>query len=271
MPAVQLNLLKDQIQQLIGKFGQPAGFQLALIELLNLYSDRTYKAGDTVRQPLLTPSYRPPALVLRQVEMALITSARQSPEAALMVSAELWQSEYLEPRLLGAFLLGQIPVPPHQPVIDRLQSFCQSGPERILLEAVIDQGSCLLRQKASDPWLKAIHAWLSSGNPVLQISGIMALKSLVMDERFTNLPAIYAQLNDQIAQLPEHLSDEVQGLIIALAQRSTGETAHFLRQMITTQNSAPVTRLIRRCIPDLPAAIQPNVRAALSAIVESRK
>lgn len=268
MPAVQLNLLKDQIQQLVGKFSQPADFRLALIELLNLYSDRTYKAGDTVRQPLLTPVYRPPALVLRQVEMALVACARQSPETALRVSVELWQSEFLEPRLLAAFLLGQIPVPPQQPIIDRLQTFCQSGPERILLEAVIDEGSYLLRQKASDAWLQAIHTWLSSGDPVLQISAIMALKSLVTDERFTNLPAVYAQINDQIAHIPNQLSDEVQGLIIALAQRSTQETAHFLRQMVTTQKSAFVVRLVRRCIPDLPASIQANVRAAVPTDVK---
>ncbi len=268
MPAVQLNLLKDQIQQLSGKFDQPVDFRLAITELLNLYSDRTYKAGDTVRQPLLTPAYRPPALVLRQIEMALTTCARQSPQAALFVSTELWQSEYLETRLLAAFLLGQIPVPPHLAVVEHLRAFCQSGPERILLEAVIDQGSYLLRQKASDPWLQTIRAWLSSGDSVLQTSGIMALKSMVADERFTNLPAIYAQLNDQIAQIPDRLSDEMQGLIIILAQRSTGETAHFLRQMITTQNSVSVVRLIRRCIPDLPASIQANVRAAFPTDVK---
>lgn len=265
MPAVSLSRLKDQIQLLAAQFQQPEAFCQSTNRLLSQYSDRTYKAGDTVPQPLLINAYRPPVIVMQQFEMALTRCAGLFPEAVFSVADRLWQEAYLEPRLLAAFLLGQAAVPPPEPVLQRLTGFCQGTDERRMLIEVITRSSYSLRAKTPVAWLNTIDGWLSSGNHGLILAGIISLNTLASDTNFANLPGIFQRLNHNLPHLPRDVFPEIEAVIKVLVERSSGETTHFLRQVISTHNDENLRQLIRQIIPALPAEMQAGIRQSLAA------
>ena len=64
MPAVQLSLLRSQLEELSWYFEEPEEFQRALGRLFELYSDRTYRPGQVAGSVPLSQAYHIPPLVL---------------------------------------------------------------------------------------------------------------------------------------------------------------------------------------------------------------
>src|SRR5512133_2706116 len=102
MPAAELTRLRAQINGLITRFADPESFRLALRDLLDLYANRAYRAGQAVQPQSLLPSYRVSPLIMQQLDLELSKTCQEQPEQALKVVEMLWHDPYLEPRLLAA-------------------------------------------------------------------------------------------------------------------------------------------------------------------------
>ncbi len=266
MSAVQLNVLKEEINRLSEDFANPHTFSRQVLDLLIKYADLTYKPGVSVQQPLILPSLRPASLVIRQMESRLLNLAQQNPDSALSAAARLWQLEYVETRLLAAFLLGHIPLPPHTPVIALLDEWCHSGQERLFLQETISRASNQLCQQSPDIWLQTIRQWLSAGNNADITLGLIALNALIEHEKFTNLPSVYKVITDGLLYIPENNYPDLQTIITRLAGRSPVETTHFIRQLIAAHQNPQIHRLIRRILPSFPPQAQVSLRSALPTI-----
>lgn len=264
MSAVQLNVLRDEINRLSGDFANPDSFSRQVLNLLTKYADLTYKPGVSVQQPLILPSLRPANLVIRQLESRLLNLAQQNPNYALSAAACLWQLEYVETRLLAAFLLGQIPLPPHDPLISLLDEWCHSGQERLLLQQIISRASNQLCQQNPEIWLQTIRQWLSAGNNTDITIGLMALISLIEHDKFSNLPSVYKVIADGLLYIPEINYPDLQTIMIRLEKRSPIETTHFIRQLIATHQNPQIFRFIRRLLPSFSPEVQSNLRSALT-------
>ena len=69
--------------------------------------------------------------------MSSSKTIKSHPDAALQLSDALWAESNFDLQLLAARLLGQLPVVPPAPVIDRLQSWVRSDPDRHLLDGIV--------------------------------------------------------------------------------------------------------------------------------------
>ena len=79
-------------------------------------------------------------------------------------------------------------------------------------------------------WERFINSFLEKGNPKDLSIGIKGLTEGLKHEDFSNLPAVF-RLISPIIQRPERKNlHDLEDLIKVLAEKSSTETGHFLRQ-----------------------------------------
>jgi hypothetical protein len=271
MPAAELIRLRQQINQLIAAFAQPADFCRLLRELLNLYAHHSYRPGQAIQPQPLLPTYRVPPLVMRQLSMELGKTCQEQPQQALEVVSAMWHESFLEPRLLAALMLGSIPLQGPgsagtiQGVLDRLRSWGTASENLRLIRAMMEDGTRLLRHEAPERLLELIDTWLVNANPAQQSVGIHAIIALANDKTYENLPALFRLLGPPVQNVHPRLQADLQLVLQAMIKRSPTETAYFLRQALSLSVGTGTARLIRRLLPEFDAAQQANLRAVLGS------
>lgn len=266
MPAAELMRLRQQINQLILVFHDAALFCQRTRELLELYAQLNYRAGQAVQPQPLLPSYRVPPLVMRQLTLELGKTCQETPQQAIAIVSLLWKEPYLEPRQLSASLLGIIPVQAASDgVIQCLREWAHAQENMRMIAILMEQGTVSLRREMPDRLLGLIEEWMAHPNPAQQAIGVQALISLVNDRAFENLPAVYRLISPGIQSIHPRLQTDLQLAIQALIKRSPTETAFFLRQALSLASGTGTARLVRRCLPAFDAAQQASLRAALQS------
>jgi hypothetical protein len=265
MPAVELSRLHVQISGLIALFNDPVGMRAALHNLLDLYANRAYRPGQTVKAQSLLPSYRVTPLVMRQLELELGKTCKEQPDLALGVVEELWHDTYLEPRLLSTTLLGAIPASHADAVIQKISIWAKPDENSRMLDALFQNGSTGLRRAAPQLLLVTIEQWMGSYRPELQTLGMRALVPLIQDPAFENLPPIFRLVGPAVQNISAPLQTDLQIVVEALAKRSPVETAYFLRQSLSIAVGQGTARLVRRCMPLFDTSQQTSLRNALQA------
>ncbi|HSV86725.1 MAG TPA: DNA alkylation repair protein [Levilinea sp.] len=263
VPAVSLTRLKAQISTLAWKFTSPEDFRRALRDLFDLYAGRAYRPGDVVLSERRALAYRTPALILRQLELELARHVRENPNAALSAADALWKDDYLEPRQLAAFLLGQAPVDPPQPVLARLQAWCQPKEDRQALDALFDRGAERLRREQAQVWLGLIQDWLNYQRAAFDSLALQALLPTITDRQFENIPPIYQMIRPLLTTPIAAVQSILLDVLEALARRSATETAYFLRQVVTLDPHPAIQRIVRRALPAFPENVQHGLREAI--------
>ncbi|HHY88483.1 MAG TPA: DNA alkylation repair protein [Chloroflexi bacterium] len=263
MPAVQLSLLRSQLEELSWYFEEPEEFQRALGRLFELYSDRTYRPGQVAGSVPLSQAYHIPPLVLQQLSIAFEDLCLEKPDSALALADRLWQDPYLEVRQTAGALLGLLPAERSTDVLQRLRAWSQPEEEKVLVQYLLDQGSRRVRQQHTGEYIDLIRDWLS-GKPAYQAFGLRALLPLVEDHHFENIPLVFTLISPLIAENPGPVQNELLAILQALSRRVPVEAGFFLSQMVTLNRNQVVQRLARRCLPLLTPRAQENLRPLLS-------
>lgn len=268
MPAIQMSRLKHQIAQLGDSFRQPDVFQHTLHEVLYFYANRTLRPQQSGARATLIPHYSPPAQVLRQIQVELTQRCAANPTAALALADRLWADTYLEPRILAIFLLGEISPNPPEPILQRLREWAVPSTDHHLLDLLLASGKTRLQKEKPALWVDLLSSWLASDKIAIQALGLRALRSMVDDQSFENLPLTFVALTPLVSTSSSALIPELKGLIAALAQRSPGETVYFLRHALSVSNDDGAARLVRRCLDAFDPATQDGLRSALRVKAE---
>ncbi len=265
MPAAELSRLRMQINGLIDRFSDPAGFRLALRDLLEMYANHAYRPGQAVHPQPLLPSYRVPPLITHQLELELGKTCLEQPAQALEVVEALWHDPYLEPRLMAAVLLGAIPASQGEAVIQKLRDWAVPAENFRMLDALFRHATTSLRRETPQLLFGLYEEWINSPQTATQSQGIRALIPIIEDEAFENLPPVFRLLSPLVQRSPAALQTDLHAALETLARRTPIETAYFLRQALSMSPGPSVARLIRRCLPLFDPYQQASLRAALQA------
>jgi len=263
MPAIQPARLKKQASDLVDNFNQPAIFIRELHSLLDLYTDYTHRSGQAGEPSPLIGAYKTPFPVMRQVWYELTRMIKLHPSAILPLCDALWAEPNYDLQLLAARLLGQVPIEPAAPVIDRLQSWVHAGLDKHLLDGLLEQGLCQFQEKAPDQVLELVSKWLASSDLSLQQVGLRALLPMINSSGTENLPAIFRLLTPFLRVAPSHLRPDILAALIALAHCSPSETTYLLRQNLSTPDNPDTAWLIRQVLNEFPPDTQAALRMAL--------
>ena len=263
MPAIHTNRLRVQMAQLMALQYQPAEFAHALHQILEIYNDYAYHAGQTAQNQTFLPHYQIPHPVTRQIDSELTHLSLENPQTALILADALWHEPYYEARQFAIHILSQVPVFTPEPVLERITSWAKPDEDKQVLRILITQGAKHLICDQPDKWSDLTQSWLINNDPAIQSIGLYALYGTVEDMHFQNLPAVYRLISPMVQEVPEILKNDLLLVLQALAKRSPGETAYFFHQVLTLTNSRQLPQLIRPCLAYFPSEIQASLRQAL--------
>ncbi len=264
MPAVSLTRLRSQIHLLNWQYTRPREFTASLRHLLEQYADLTYRPADTLQEAVLTrESYHLPPVVMTQMELALSRLVGETAPPGLALADALWQETHVEPRILALHLLGCLPTELHSEVIARIEQWAQQEAEKVFLNALFDKATRSLRRYSAHIWLDKVRDWLSDPAPATQRIGLLALLPLIDDRAFENLPVVFNACTPLFQSRAKALQNELRPVLVRLGKRSPAELVYYVRQLIGSGASEDLQRLIRRCLPELPADVQTRLRPML--------
>ena len=261
MPAIDLARLKKQTAQLGDLFDQPSAFLREVREILEFYVNRTLRSQGVAPSSVL-PTYRTPAVVLRQIETELGPVAEKKPIQALELADALWDEGSLETKLLAAFLLGRIP-PQEERLLARLTAWTQAVRDPNVRAALLTTSLTRLRKETPDLFLVLVKEWLHPARQRMWSNGVQALVPLISSPDFDNLPPIFEIVEPIIKASPATLQYDLQELIIALFEASPNETSYFIQQILKGTKSPLPAVALRRMSPELPQELQASLREML--------
>jgi hypothetical protein len=175
----------------------------------------------------------------------------------------LWAEACLEFRLLAAFLLGQVPPQPSEPILSRLHRWVGAGPEDRVLDAVLDRGLAFLRKSSPGVPVALAEEWLAAQDVATRRVGLRALLALIFDPSFKNIPAVFRLFSPWMREPPTALRVDLAEVLRALAHRSPQETAYVLKQILLATENPDVPWLARQVLPEFPQGIQESLRAVI--------
>ena len=261
MPAVDLARLKKQTARLADLFDQPTPFLREHREILDHYVNRTLRSQGVAPSSVL-PTYRTPAVVMRQIENELAPLAAQRPIQALELADALWDEGWLETRLLAAFLLGRIP-PQEERLLARLTAWTQAVRDPSVRAALLTTSLTRLRKETPALFLILVKEWLYPSRKKMWSNGIQALVPLISAPDFDNLPPIFEIVDPILKASPAGLQFDIRELLVTLYNKSPDETLYFIQQILKSTKSELPGITLRRMLPDLPADFQTNLREIL--------
>ena len=263
MPAVQLERLRTEINDLAWKFTRPAEFLQDLHDLLGFYANRVFRAAPSAKTGTAITVYHVPGLIMRQLDASLASLCQENPDAAMVLMDALWKDAILEPRLVAISMLSHLPLNPADKVLEKLQAWCRPEEDAQVLAALFDQGSVNFRRSYPERWIELVRSWLDAGPLPSKVMGLRALLPVVQDREFANLPPVFSMVGPLLQSPPAPLLNDLQAVLEALSKRSPKETAYFLRQALNTTQSSAMTRLIRRVMGSFDEETQSGLRNLL--------
>jgi hypothetical protein len=263
MPAIQPNRLKQQCQDLAEHFSKPSSFVRELTHLFEFYADRAQRPNQSGKLFSAIPAFNISQPVFNRILSELIPRAEANPEQGLELAEALWAEPALESRLLGVNLLGHIPAADPGLIIGKIDQWQQDNEDETLRDALATNGLTHLRREASQRLFSQIGKWISQSDSGQQKLGLVALHALLAEPHYENLPAAYKIITPLAKDAPSNLRPYLLDLIQILAKRSAKETALFLRDLATTNDSKTPKWLIRYSAGSFPPAIERDLRSLL--------
>ena len=263
MPAINPARLKIRCTEIGEYFSDPQQFVAKLHDLLNFYADRIRRPGEAGAPPPLLPAYHVPAPVLRHLEREITPRAAQYPQAALSLADALWDEKWLEPRLLAAAILGNIPPALPDPILERVQTWGVGCKEALLQKELFTRGVSQIREHHQEEFLRVIGDLMANSKKDAQRGGLYALIPLLEDENFQNLPVVYHMLSTMLKREETGLQSEIVAIVSALSKRSEQETVFFLQETLLTAADPRITRVVRRSLSFFSEENQKRLREKL--------
>jgi hypothetical protein len=266
MPAIQIKRARKQIQALAERFDDPVEFRRYLLDLLDQYADRTYRAGQIAEPPPLIDTYNVPLPLIRELVQVLGPQVTAEPVTGQDLLDMLWSVPSFETRLIAIRLLMYLPITaagmPRQ-VADLARSWVHTDIDLRLVEALMNQGLAELIKHDQPVFLELAHAWLESPELFIQDLGLRALSKLSTQPGYTNYPPLFKLITPLARESSPVLRPALSALLRGLASRSPHETSYYFQELLEAETSPQTAMLIRGCLDELPAHLANNVRKKL--------
>lgn len=263
MPAVHPERLQNQVNDLSEFFDQPEVFVHRLNDLLEHYSERVYRQGQSGEPEPLLSAYRIRPPVLRQIIQEINSHSDARPELILDICDQLWEQPTLECRLISVNLIGTLPVTFKEQVLTRTVRWIESDPGESLVEAILGEGLSSIRDKNPKDILDLAESWLNTEKLEVNLWGLQALVTLATYQDIDLFPQIFDFIEPYLLVTPQKLRYHISVIVAVLARRSPVETAYFLQKLLSHPESKDTAFMIRQSIDKFPDEIQLKLREAL--------
>jgi hypothetical protein len=266
MPAINPAKLKIETAKLMDSVGIPEEFVDILHKILEYYSNRTRRTGQSGEPPPLIQTHMAPVQVIKQIERSLKSIDNPSCEDLLKIADTLWAEKWLESQLIAIMILGQIhPYPPDR-IIVRIKDWVISTKEDQILKKLLAMSVSQLAEVDIHIFIRLLEEWLDSNDNHSRHVGLLSIPQLLLITNFDDLPKVFNLITPYMWNTPPDLLPELLEVIRTLAQRAPNETAYLLRQQLIASKRPEIAQLIRRSLSAFPHEIQEDLRGTLREV-----
>jgi hypothetical protein len=252
MPAVELDKLKLQSANLAGKISRPDLFLPMFRDLLNYYSNRTFRPQTVPGRLKATPSYHVPQKVIWQIERDLLAQVKVHS---------------LEEKLLAITILSALNAKPQEPVVEQFTAWYKSTNDLLLLRQLSAVGSRAIRMYANDEWEKILNGWMESKRTSNLISAIYAVEDALDVEGEAYLPKSFEIISRIIQSNDGAVLQELLHLLQVMIKKSNSESVFFIKNisMKPELKNQLANRILKRSVSLFPIELQKDLRYLVDA------
>jgi hypothetical protein len=206
MPAMDLAKLRSRALRLADLLEDPAALRAELRSLMEENAHRLLRRGASMARFGALPAWNAPALLVREVEVTVVSAAKADPSAAAPLAKALWNGGRLEEKLMAASLLEVSPLPAENR--DILAEWLVALEEPALLGKLA--GTVCRTLRNADPILfrSDLRQWMEAGQTNIRRFGWMALHAWLAEEpsqsafaAFELLPKIFSETDTEALQI----------------------------------------------------------------------
>ncbi|MEK6256410.1 MAG: DNA alkylation repair protein [Chloroflexota bacterium] len=271
MPAIQPERLQRQSAELAATFESPGKFIRELDHLFEFYADRATTSEETETLHRELYSFNPPSQLINHIRTDLQAIINEYPEKSFELAEALWSHPIHEARILAVYILGSIQYSPNSSEVYKIQSqlldhitrWKKSAPDHELLAILADDGLTYWRKTDPDMLLDQIAEWLKNSKMGDAAFGLTALKALIMEPDYENLPGVFTIIRPLIEKSDRSTRAELRSVIMACAARSALETLTFLEKLSSSADPKNFKWLIRYSSASFPDEMSVRLRRLL--------
>ncbi|MHC1772256.1 MAG: hypothetical protein AB9907_11060 [Flexilinea sp.] len=263
MTAVNLLQLRKQINGLLWTFMDPEAFRINLKQLIDQYTNLSYKPGKGAVTSIQSSELHVPPLVQRELELELYQTVREHPQSALNLCDHLWLDPNPEMKIVASRMLGNIPIEFLDEILLRIEKWAKGQPETYSEKVFLQNASVTIRRNEPDRLMSKAREWCGNESVKDQSIGLHLLIILADDPVYINLPAIFKSLEKILLNTPAVLQSDIVDLLMILLDRSPIETSFFIRRNLENSPSKSVIRASRKLLPYFPEASKPVIEVLL--------
>jgi len=263
MPAIELQRLNAEINQITSQFDQVDSFYASLVNLMEKYANGSFHSGKITYRNIQQPCYHTPPILSQKLIQAIKPKCQAYPAKSMELIQLLRQGKYLELHTLAVHILALLPMDDPQKLMQYISEWAMAEKETSLLDDLFATGCAELRATAPQLWLMELETWLASGETLPRLIGLRAMIASVKDTQFAYLPNLYKLASELFMTVPQECSTLLEELLETFIKRSPAETSFFLRQILLRDPSPHTARLVRKKLGSLPVEYQSVLKSLL--------
>lgn len=268
MPAIHLDRLEQQLNQVFNPQSPGEIFKVNFMSLLEVHANLAYQQGKDIQRKSLIPKLQLPPILIHRIQLRLVSLAKSNPDLALNYADQLWSIGFYETKLFSSLILGNLPDTQTRQVTQKLLSFGLNSNEFEIHQLLFLNGSKNIRQNNQENWLEILNSWININQPSQIIIAIAALRALIQDPTFFNLPRIFKIISPLFTNENRRVIAALQLLVNDLIEKNPTETAYFLSSTLLSSTPRITGQIIRKSLKLFPVKEQKILRESLNTTFE---
>jgi len=268
MPAIHLDRLEQQLNLIFNSDTSGVLFKENFLSLIETHSNLAYQAGHDLQRKSLTPKLHLPPILMHRVQLRLVSLSNKNPELAIDYAEQLWSVNTYETKLFAAIIIGNLSEVLKNEVTQRLLKWGMETTDYEVHQLLFINGSKNIRQTNQNIWLESLLSWIESNDQNQIVIAISAIRALIHDPAFVNLPRIYKIITPLFTNTNRKVNAALQILINDLAEINPNETAHFLSGVLLRFPPKVTKQIIRKSLKLFPEKQQLFLRNSLLSVSE---
>lgn len=263
MPVIDPSRLQKQIRLCFAKQSNAELFVTAIKDLLETYSDHTYRPGELSTLPSSLRSYHVPQPLIRSLKSELASLSQSHPEQALTIAKYMWEQPFQECKHLAISILENLPLEIEKELFRIAEQWVSTCIHNDLIQSIAQHIINPIRTKQPASLIDQAQKWVVDERLNVRTFGFFVLEQISLSISFGDLPLLFRIISPYLKRCPAQISPHIVSICSNLIAKSPKEMAYLMHAAVIENPSADAKKLIKSCLHTFPIEQQNDLSALI--------
>lgn len=263
MPVIDPSRLQKQIRFCFAKQSNTELFVTAIKDLLESYSDHTYRPGELSTLPSSLQSYHVPQPLIWALRRELASLSQSHPEQALAIAKEMWEQPFREFKHLAISILENLPSEMEKELFRIAEQWVSTCIYNDLIESIAQHVMNNIRTKQPATLIDQAQKWVVDERLNVRMFGFFVLEQISVSISFSDLPLLFKIISPYLNRCPTQIYPHIVSICNNLIAKSPKEMAYLMHTAVIENPSADARKLIKSCLPAFPIEQQNDLSSLI--------